>query len=335
MAPPSVNHPSHKTSRFSPRVAVAAVIVLTLLYLALPHNHHHAQKLIDTIAEKSSSLSSHPAPEWALTDDFHADDAAAQEHKENQAAPACRTDYVRSLQDAAQNPTNKPQLSFEQLLWIATTVQTSAYALTTRGGIKRDHRFLVWGLGHDSPLWDNANCFVPPHASPGSGLAARRGRTAFVENWQTWIDTVSAAYPSLEVHFFDKYTSTVATSDAFFASPTSLQLPEEVQNVCWDVILVDAPQGYQPDQPGRHEATHWSVQKAKDCLRANKLSEVHIFLHDVNRALENKIVDNILRAAGGTDLGRINGVAGDLVAFRFTKASLVDDLHGLGGPGSH
>lgn len=43
----------------------------------------------------------------------------------------------------------------------------------------------------------------------------------------------------------------MGTADAFFEKgPWSLDVPANVSRECFEVILVDAPQGYRPDLPG-------------------------------------------------------------------------------------
>ncbi|KAI8922230.1 polysaccharide biosynthesis-domain-containing protein [Powellomyces hirtus] len=222
---------------------------------------------------------------------------------------ACSPNYIDQLREASASPTG-PQLSFEQLVWISTIVQTSAYA-----AYPREHGFLVWGLGHDSVLWENANCVLDVRGQSS-------GRTAFLENWQNWIDEVRGAHPKLEVHFFDKFSWQLSQADQFFESPTLLTLPAQVDTHCWDVVLVDAPQGYLDDQPGRMEATHWSVSMARRCIASGQLHTVHIFLHDAGRAVETKIKEHTLLGGGGIDLGRMPGPRGELVGFRFTDRSL-------------
>jgi hypothetical protein len=152
-------------------------------------------------------------------------------------APFCSPDYVQTIQDAvgAKNP---PQLSFDQLLWINTLVQTSAIAVTTLSGTA--HNFLVWGLGYDSPIWDNANCIPVGLGARGAARprAANITRTVFIENWMDWVTKVKGKHPALEVVHFDKYLTSMATADEFFMSPYLLPLPDNVDSHCWHVVLV-------------------------------------------------------------------------------------------------
>ncbi|KAJ3047835.1 hypothetical protein HK097_011135, partial [Rhizophlyctis rosea] len=232
----------------------------------------------------------------------------------------CTPDYISVIQSAHKSPT-PPQLSVTQLIWIKTLVQTSAYL-----SAGRQHNFLVWGLGYDSPIWENANCVSGDKAVDGNGTSGRKEgstRTVFVENWRDWIEKVSGRHPGLEVVQFDKYDTNVKDAEKFMKEPYLLPLPDTINEECWDVVLVDAPQGYEPNHPGRHAPTYWSVSMAHSCLKSNpSIHEITIFLHDVNRPLEQQIIDRILRPNGGVQIGRVEGGAGTLVGFRFTRESL-------------
>ncbi|KAI9097170.1 hypothetical protein DFS34DRAFT_649981 [Phlyctochytrium arcticum] len=312
------------------RLVAAAIIVFTLIYfvstdpfasdsvLEKPATHDRSGSLSSaggTASDQSNLITAPFTPAKTIAQ-------AASRSIQNKRA-ACTVEYVSAIQKAvkAEKP---PQLAFDQIVWISSVVQTSAYATLQLG---REHQFLVWGLGYDSALWENANC-IPVQASSERRLRARQapshvstaiGRTAFLENWESWISQVTETMPHLEVHHFADFKSSVAAADEYFENPTLLILPEVVEESCWDVVLVDAPQGYEDQQPGRMEATYWAVNMAKRCLRDGHLKSVYIFLHDVNRPVEEKIVERILKVEDGTFLGRMTGPFGDLVGVRFHK----------------
>ncbi len=89
--------------------------------------------------------------------------------------------------------------------------------------------------GMDSILWRKVNC---------------RGRAVFLENWQEWIEKITAIDPALEVYKVDYNTSVGAADDWFNGGRWSLDVPVAVSNDCYDVILVDAPQGFKDSMPG-------------------------------------------------------------------------------------
>ena len=101
-------------------------------------------------------------------------------------------------------------------------------------------RQLLVPAGLDSITWRQINCL---------------GRTVFLENWQSWIDKITGIDPLLEVYKVD-YNTTVGTADAWFnGSRWPVAVPANVSSACWDVILVDAPQGYAGDMPGGRQAS--------------------------------------------------------------------------------
>ncbi|CAA3012166.1 glucuronoxylan 4-O-methyltransferase 1 [Olea europaea subsp. europaea] len=57
-------------------------------------------------------------------------------------------------------------------------------------------------------------------------------------------------------------------------------LPEEVHNTKWDVVLVDGPQGDTPDSPGRMAAIYTAS------ILARKGNVTDILVHDVDRMIE-------------------------------------------------
>jgi uncharacterized protein (TIGR01627 family) len=100
-------------------------------------------------------------------------------------------------------------------------------------------RLLVFGLGHDAPLW----CRLNPS-----------GRTVFLEDNEYWFDLIVRAHPSLECHLIH-YRHNILQWHSLLEQPEALELPlpREVHETTWDVVLVDAPAGYESSEeiPGR------------------------------------------------------------------------------------
>ena len=130
-----------------------------------------------------------------------------------------------------------------------------------------DGDLLVWGLGHDSKFWREQTT----------------GRVVFLENHEEWLKKITALNPDLEVYRV-QYNTTVAKSFPHYSKHPERwpeldlrgQLPTSVSGQHWDVILVDAPQGYCDKCPGRC-ASIWT---------AAKLSSTNLFLDDLGRHLE-------------------------------------------------
>ena len=90
-------------------------------------------------------------------------------------------------------------------------------------------KFLVFGLGNDSPAWSELN---------------RNGKTVFLEDNAEWHSRISNQYRHLETYLIDCKTN-IDQWQSLLSSPDELQieLPKQLLNEEWDVILVDGPCG--------------------------------------------------------------------------------------------
>uniref|UniRef100_A0A2P2IR61 Uncharacterized protein MANES_12G010700 n=1 Tax=Rhizophora mucronata TaxID=61149 RepID=A0A2P2IR61_RHIMU len=156
--------------------------------------------------------------------------------------------------------------------------------------------FLVFGLGHDSLMWTSLN--------PG-------GTTLFLEEDHKWFQSVLRGSPTLRAHTV-RYRTELQQADGLLAayrtepycSPTKAylrgnercklalaNLPDEVYDKEWDLIMIDAPRGYFPEAPGRMAA----IFSAAVMARARRGSGVtHVFLHDVDRKVEKAYAEEFL-----------------------------------------
>ncbi|KAJ4967471.1 hypothetical protein NE237_019320 [Protea cynaroides] len=146
--------------------------------------------------------------------------------------------------------------------------------------------FLVFGLGHDSLMWTSLN---------------HGGRTIFVEEDKAWIEQIKLKFPVLE-SYHAVYNSRVRDADDLMqigmaeeckvvgdARHSNCQLalkglPPEVYGIEWDLIMVDAPTGYFEDAPGRMTA----IYTAGLIARNREAGETDVFVHDVNRVVEDQ-----------------------------------------------
>ncbi|OAY63874.1 Glucuronoxylan 4-O-methyltransferase 2 [Ananas comosus] len=156
--------------------------------------------------------------------------------------------------------------------------------------------FLVFGLGHDSPMWSALN---------------QGGRTVFLEEDAAWIATVREKHPALETYHV-AYDTRVSDAEGLLelgqrpectavavavaagggtASTTTTcrlalkELPRVFDEVEWDVIMVDAPTGWIPEAPGRMGAIYTAGMAAR--MRRSP-GETDVFVHDVDRPVEDK-----------------------------------------------
>lgn len=158
-------------------------------------------------------------------------------------------------------------------------------------------RLLVFGLGRDSALWHALN--------PG-------GATVFLEEDPAWYRKVRAQSPFLRAHLV-AYRTRLDHADRLLTSyrdqpaclpggaptvrgneacPLALHnLPPEVYETEWDMIMVDAPKGYFPSAPGRMAAI-WTAATMARGRRGE--GDTDVFLHDVDRKVEKAFAQEFL-----------------------------------------
>ncbi|CAL4988202.1 unnamed protein product [Urochloa decumbens] len=197
-------------------------------------------------------------------------------------------------------------------------------------------RLLVFGLGHDSRLWHALN--------PG-------GATVFLEEDPAWYRVVRAQSPFLRAHLvayrtrldhadrllagYRRHPSCLpggaggsATTAALmrvrgnWACPLALHnLPPEVYETEWDMIMIDAPKGYFAAAPGRMAAI-WTAAAMARSRRGE--GDTDVFLHDVDRRVEKAFAEEFL-----CERFRVGGT-GRLWHFRIPPASRRGDAAGGG-----
>ncbi|PON52059.1 IRX15/IRX15L/IGXM [Parasponia andersonii] len=146
--------------------------------------------------------------------------------------------------------------------------------------------FLVFGLGHDSLMWSALN---------------HGGRTVFLEEDEAWIEQIRRRFPMLESYHVT-YDSKVNEADNLMDVGNGPEctaigdpkismcqlalkgLPGLVYEVKWDLIMVDAPTGYYEEAPGRMTAIYTAGMMARN----REEGETDVFVHDVNRLVEDK-----------------------------------------------
>ncbi|KAK1274668.1 Glucuronoxylan 4-O-methyltransferase 3 [Acorus gramineus] len=152
--------------------------------------------------------------------------------------------------------------------------------------------FLVFGLGHDSLMWSALN---------------HGGRTVFLDEDKTWIDTIKKKFPELESYHV-AYDTKVRQADELLelgkqSECTALSdvreskcrlalkgLPGMVYEVEWDLIMVDAPTGFMEEAPGRMTAIYTAGMMA----RMRSEGETDVFVHDCDRPVEDKFTKALL-----------------------------------------
>lgn len=169
------------------------------------------------------------------------------------------------------------QLSPPQIELIAAAIRSRAPGC----------RLLVFGLGNDTAMWRAIN---------------RDGYTLFVEDSQPWIEKCKALSPGLEVLHVSYGDRTVASSLPLDrASLEAYPVPEPLADTPWDVILVDAPTGYDDACPGRSLSIWWASRLMS--------SHTHVFVDDHQRTLESEYTAELIekKASSSVTLRRAGG----------------------------
>ena len=144
----------------------------------------------------------------------------------------------------------------------------------------RPCRLLVFGAGNDSLMWQQLN---------------DGGTTVFLEHNADWINKTRGINPSLDVRSVE-YTTRITEWRELLESPNSLlmDLPHDVCREQWDVVLVDAPNGFVfADEHPRLGPIHGRMQSI---LAASQLvaPQGYVFVHDAQRKVENACCEKFL-----------------------------------------
>ncbi len=133
--------------------------------------------------------------------------------------------------------------------------------------------FLVFGLGQDSIYWSKLN---------------NRGKTVFIEDDESWYYKITRRHPEIFAYLID-YDSKLIQWEELLESQSlyNFDLPSEIKNEKWDIILVDAPEGWSESTPGRMKSIFYASRHIKP--------SGDIFVHDCNRKVEQIYCDRFLK----------------------------------------
>lgn len=149
--------------------------------------------------------------------------------------------------------------------------------------------FLVFGLTAESLLWNAFNHY---------------GRTVFIDENRYYAAYIEEKYPEIEAYDV-QYTTKIKELNELITSVKQQthnecrpvqnllfsdcriglnDLPNQLYELDWDVILVDGPRWYWPDGPGSISAIFTAGVLARSKKGGNH--KTHVFVHHYNREVE-------------------------------------------------
>uniref|UniRef100_A0A0E0KW05 Uncharacterized protein n=1 Tax=Oryza punctata TaxID=4537 RepID=A0A0E0KW05_ORYPU len=175
-----------------------------------------------------------------------------------------------------------------------TDIRAISAVLRARGPCN----LLVFGLGAESPLWLALN---------------HGGRTVFLEENEFYVKYLEPRHPGLEAYDVSYTTKVRDFRDLLDAARASRaaecrpiqnllfsecrlainDLPNELYDVAWDIVLIDGPSGWNPTSPGRMPSIFTTAVLARTGATAAK-GPTDVLVHDFQFELEQVLSKEFL-----------------------------------------
>ncbi|CAA3001231.1 protein IRX15-LIKE-like [Olea europaea var. sylvestris] len=195
---------------------------------------------------------------------------------------------VRALVHYASNSNNTEHMSYTDIKQISDVLRQCSHPCN----------FLVFGLTHETLLWKALN---------------PNGRTVFIDENRYYAAYIEEKYPEIEAYDVQYSTKISEMKELISSVKEQLQneckpvqnllfsecklglndLPNQLYEVDWNIILVDGPRGYWPEAPGRMAAIFTAGVLARS-KKAGANSKTHIFVHDFNMEVDRITSDEFL-----------------------------------------
>ncbi|XP_010928364.1 protein IRX15-LIKE [Elaeis guineensis] len=210
---------------------------------------------------------------------------------------------------AASRHPSLPAPIFDALLFYATSSSTPGRMADTdvraAAAVLRSRapcNLLVFGLGHESPLWLALNhgghtVFVDHSDLRASRFEDQRPGLPGLEVYATAFPTrVSDLHPLLAAVRPEEASPRGRcrpVQDLLFSDcPLALSdLPNHLFRLAWDVVFVDGPPGYHPDAPGRAAAIFTAAVLARS---VGGEGTTDVMVHDHDREVEKVCSEEFL-----------------------------------------
>jgi hypothetical protein len=133
----------------------------------------------------------------------------------------------------------------------------------------RRANLLVFGAGHDTAMWINAN---------------KDGNTCVVEHDDAWFKKYASVFPeNIIKHDFANIT-VESSLELELSDLERFPMPEKLNEQKWDVIIIDGPTGCNWDCPGRALPIYWAKSKLSH-------SNTIVYVDDCDRDVEDRFIE--------------------------------------------